>query len=126
MQRIEDTGVMIEIEDRNQGEGWYDYGFPTCHGKVLRYCNSVDNEAWDVLVLGYTSANMAYGQRFRTNKILGIVWIEDGNHKLLVKVPYKRGFDERLYTAQLHTFMQNYHRRWPTLRMMYLDRNDIK
>lgn len=47
IQRIEDTGATIEIENRDQGDGWYDYGFPTCHGKAVRYCNPVDNEAWD-------------------------------------------------------------------------------
>ena len=36
---IEDKGVGGEIEDRDQGEGWYDYGFPTSHGRVLRYRN---------------------------------------------------------------------------------------
>ena len=119
--QIKDTGAIIEIENRDQGDGWYDYGFPTCHGKFVHYCNPADNEAWDALVLGYRSPNFSHGQRFRTNNIIGIVWVEDGNHKLLVKVPYKRGFDHRLYNAQLHAFMQNYHRHWPTLGMMYLE-----
>lgn len=113
---------MVEIENRDQGEGWYDYGFPTSHGRVLRYRNRADNDEWDALVLGYRRPNFLPGQRFRTNKILGVILVNDGNHKLLLKIPFKRGFDQALFKSQSRTFLRNYSRQWPALEpVVYYD-----
>ena len=113
------NGVTVEIEKRDQGTGWYDYGYKMSHAFIVGLKNRADNEEWDVMVLGYQRPNFSYGDQFQTNIVLGIVFVSDGNHKLLMKVPYKRGFDKNLYKYQVYRFMQNYSKRWPTLDIRY-------
>lgn len=120
LRKIKNEGVTVEIERRDQGEGWYDYGYKMSHASIVGLKNRTDNEEWDVLILGYRKPKFSYGQHFKTNIILGIVFVSDGNHKILMKVPYKRGFDKKVYNNQVKNFMRNYRRRWgPTLEVVY-------
>ncbi len=116
---IKKTGVTIEIEKRNR-KGWYDYGFKYQHAFVHGYINRADNEEWDVMVLGYPPKDVfSYGQQFWTNKVIGIVKVSDGNHKLLMKIPYKRNFSTDLFDRQVSSFLGRYRRKWPRLKVEY-------
>ena len=121
LKKIKQNNVTIEIEKRLLSKGWYDYGFKKNHGFIVGNKNSSDNKEWDVLIFGYKNLNLYYGQRYKINKILGIIFLSDGNHKLIPTIPYKRGFDKNLYKKQVNKFIRNYKKRWATIDIIYYE-----
>jgi len=111
LDKIENRGVTIQIENRKL-LGYYDDGFPKQHVEVLNYHNRSDDDYWDGLVFGYKNPNMNYDKKYRTKAIVGIILVEDGNHKLIFKIPYKRGFDERIFKKDVEVFVRNYRKKW--------------
>ena len=104
-------GVEIQIENRSQ-LNWFDYGFPKQHVEVLHFRNKADNDYWDGLILGYKNSSFDYQDIYKTHILLGVILIEDGNHKLLFKIPYKRSFSSKLFQKEVNTFVKNYTRKW--------------
>ena len=79
---------------------------------VLNYINPADHDCWDGLIFGYPDFNYDFGHVFKKPKLCGIILLENGNHKLLFKIPHKRGFDKALYRKQVSEFMTNYKNQW--------------
>jgi hypothetical protein len=121
---IEKNGVNIKIENRNF-PGWFSYGFPKQHVEVLKYCNVVDKDRWDGLILGYQELSYDYNTKIRTKTVLGVILVEDGNHKIIFKIPYKRGFSKTLLKKEVNKFMYRYKKKWG-LKVKYLNRNQLR
>jgi hypothetical protein len=109
VRRIKNRGVTIQIENRI---GWFDYGFPKQHAEILNYYNAADDCCWDALILGYKNPDMKYEEKYKTKHLIGIILIENGNHKLLFRLPYKRGFDENIFRRDVKKFTRNYSKKW--------------
>jgi len=114
--------VQIRIENRWDME---DYGFPRSHGEIMNFSkNKADMEKWDVLFLGYSNPNFKYNDVImaRASSHIGTILITDGNstygnHKLLFKQPYKRGFTHTKLSTDLRNFTKRYKRKWPSLKL---------
>ena len=100
---IIDNGVSIRLEKRR----FLDYGFPRNHFEILNYVNPADGDLWDVLVFGYNRV-FEFGEIFKTNNLVGIIFIEGGNHKLIFKLPYMRSFSQERFDKELKQYMENY------------------
>ena len=107
IQKIKRNGVKIQIENRSQ-VGLHDYGLPKRHVELIDYINIADNDKWDGLILGYKNHAYEYGTILHTNMIVGVTLVEDGNHKLIFKIPYKRSFNNALYKKELNHYMKKY------------------
>lgn len=106
---IINKGVTIKIENREKSE-WNNYGFPKQHVEILNYYNKADNDLWDGLVFGYKDFNYEYGTKFKTNQLIGIICIENGNHKLLFKIPHKKNFCKKLFKLEINKFIKKYNK----------------
>jgi len=121
--KIVNNGVNIQIENRNL-PGWNDYDFPKQHVEILNFHNKADNDLWDGLILGYNNSSFDYETIYRTKSIIGIILIEDGNHKLIFKIPYKRGFNKNLFKKEIKKFINNYRKKWG-LKTKFLNLNKL-
>ena len=54
------------------------------YGDIPGTLNTADGDPWDVAVPGYT--NLPIGQKLKLKKLLGIMMLENGNHKLIIDV----------------------------------------
>ena len=106
---IENDKVILRLEDRKRINA-NDYGFPKCHAEILDYSNPADKDFWDVIILGYPEMKEDFYTLFPKNKLMGVILLENGNHKLLFKVNYKKGFSHKRYFNDLAKFMKEYHR----------------
>jgi hypothetical protein len=116
--KIKRKGVTIKIENRFN---WNDYKFPYQHAEILKNINPADKDNWDALILGY-DRDFKLDTQFVSNKILGIILVEDGNHKVLFKIPYFRGFKQKLYDKEVKKFMKIYEEK-NNLKLKYLNAN---
>ena len=101
------------------------YGYPNNHVEILNFINKVDNDLWDGLVLGYKNFNYPRGTVFKSNKLLGIIWVENGNHKLIFKIPYMRNFSESRLKLDINKFIKEY-TKINKLKTVYLDLTKFK
>ena len=114
-------GVKIRIENRKKNNG-YDYGFKCCHGEIVNYINPADGDPWDVIFMGYDTIDFKYDEIIYSNQLVGVIEINNGNHKLLFRKPYKRGFSEERLKKDVNKFKRNYLKQWGnlTLSSIYL------
>lgn len=98
-----DKGILIKVEKR----GIFNYGFPYCHFEIPAYINPADGDPWDVMVFGYTE-KFDYDETFHTNKLVGIIFITGGNHKLIFKIPGRKSFSQSKFDKDLRKYMSNY------------------
>ena len=119
-------GVKIRIENREKAN-WYDYGFKYCHGEIVNYINPADGDPWDVIFMGYDNIDFKYGEIIYSNQLVGVVEINNGNHKLLFRKPYKRGFSEKRLKRDVNKFKRNYLKQWGnvTLKTQMLNQDKI-
>ena len=125
--RIAKDGVTIEIEDRKK-QKFNCYGFPNQHVEVKNYKNKSDNWEWDGLVLGYKNSNsLKCGEQYRTNIVTGIIWVDSGNHKLIFKIPYKRGFEDKILKKEVEMFINNYNKKWKRYKKpIFMNKDQIR
>ena len=109
-------GVKIRIENREKF-GWHDYGFKYCHGEIINHINPADGDPWDVLFLGDDNIDFKYGEIIKTSQLMGVVKINDGNHKLLFRKPFKRGFSMEKFKKDVNKFKRNYGKESPHLKL---------
>jgi len=96
--------LTLEIENR---KSLNDYGFPTNNATILGYINPADNDLWDALLFGYKH-KFKYDEKYKTNQLIGIIWISDGNHKLLFKIPGMQGFSKARYKKEINKYITKY------------------
>lgn len=101
---INNEGVQIEFEDRKK-LGYKTYNTPN-HAEVLYFFNRADDMNWDAQVFGY-KRQFKFNRKFNTKKIVGLIWIPNGNHKLLLKLA-ERGFSKKRFIKQLYNYIKNY------------------
>ena len=93
----------IKIEDRVK-LGYSTYGIIN-QAELLTYINPTDNELWDIIIPGYDYKIRR--KNFKTNDTIGICYVEDGNHKIFMKIDHK-GFNKKRAINDIKTYLKNY------------------
>ena len=106
---IENDKVILRLEDRKRINA-NDYGFPKSHAEILDYINPADKDLWDVIILGYPEIKDEFQTMYPRNKLMGVILLENGNHKLIFKISHKKGFSNKKYFNDLVKFMKEYHK----------------
>lgn len=112
-------GVTLKIESRKKIKA-HNYGFPKSHAEILEYYNQSDGDLWDAVILGYNKFKPKFNTEIKTNILLGIIFVENGNHKLLFKIPNQDGFDVNTYYKDINIFMNKYSKK-NKLGLKYVD-----
>jgi hypothetical protein len=97
------------------------YGVPN-YGEIRGFKNPSDGDCWDIFVPGYDTPLPCY-QSFGVERLLGVVMVPNGNHKLAVRLcapqlPDGIVFQEDLVERQVQRFVRRYskkhryHCRW--------------
>tara|TARA_B110000977_G_C10999677_1_gene463307 strand:+ start:544 stop:876 length:333 start_codon:yes stop_codon:yes gene_type:complete len=61
------------------------------YGEIINTYNPSDGDPWDVFAPGY-HINIPTNKTYRIKDIMGVYWLENGNHKIAVRV-HRQGFD---------------------------------
>lgn len=121
---IYNNGITLKIESRKKIKAFH-YGFPKSHAEILTYYNYADGDLWDAVILGYKNFKPKFNTEFFSNNLIGIIFVENGNHKLIFKVPNLGGFDENKYYKDIDIFMSNYSKK-NKLGLKYVDIKLVK
>ena len=101
--------LTIEIEDRKK-LGYNTHGMNN-HGEFLNYMNPHDNCLWDAIIPGYKKSLKA-GTKYKTDSIIGIYYLENGNHKIAIKIN-ENGYDKNKSRRDLQRYIKNYKKNIP-------------
>lgn len=93
----------IEMEDRIAlGFNTYDV---INHAEFLDYMNPHDGYLWDIIIPGYDYK--IEQKHFSVDTILGYIWMEDGNYKIIVDLKLE-GFSLDKFKYDIDVFLKNY------------------
>ena len=76
------------------------------YGDIPSTLNKADGDPWDVLVPGYN--NLPIGEKIKMKRILGVLLLGNGNHKLIVDVHS----NEKRNCNQASKEIKNYQKRY--------------
>lgn len=77
----------------------------TNYGELPQWINNADGDPWDVFTP--TPAKLPVSQPFRVSSVIGVLVLENGNHKIAVRVkdvPYYASIEKQYIT----TFCEGY------------------
>ncbi len=94
----------LVIEDR-VSFGFRTYGIDN-HAEFIDYMNPHDNCLWDAIIPGYEH-RLKPDSRYKSQKIIGMLLLSDGNHKIAVRVN-KPGYDKSKAKKDIKTYVNNY------------------
>ena len=104
IKKLSEEEFRIVIENRPKLK-FNEYGLNN-HGEFIDYMNPHDNCYWDAIIPGYLN-KITYDKYLTTTGIIGIFFIEDGNHKIAIRVN-EPGFDLRNSKQDVKDFIINY------------------
>jgi len=61
------------------------------YGEIPKTLNLADGDPWDIFAPGY-HREIPRDRKYKIMNIIGVYWLENGNHKIAVRVHYP-GFD---------------------------------
>eukprot|EP00636_Phaeomonas_parva_P016279 CAMPEP_0118850096 /NCGR_PEP_ID=MMETSP1163-20130328/106_1 /TAXON_ID=124430 /ORGANISM="Phaeomonas parva, Strain CCMP2877" /LENGTH=162 /DNA_ID=CAMNT_0006782297 /DNA_START=27 /DNA_END=515 /DNA_ORIENTATION=+ len=96
----------VVVEDR--GGEWEEAGMRN-YGEIVGFRNRADGDRWDVFMPG-VGADVAIppGHRARISRVLGVVMVKGGNHKLAVELQGYRLQGRRFVRDDVKRFMDGY------------------
>lgn len=86
--------------------GTKNYGDIRNIGKKQYMINPSDNDPWDVFAPGY-NFKLTYGKRYKIKDVIGVLFLENGNHKIAIKVNVP-GFDEERALKEIKLYCTTY------------------
>ena len=95
-------GVKIEFEDRKSLR--YKTYNSINHAEILNFWNKADNLLWDAQVFGYRK-RFPFNKIYKTKKLLGIIWIPNENHKIVLKLSEK-GISKDTFKRQIKKYIK--------------------
>tara|TARA_Y200000002_G_C22668295_1_gene658908 strand:- start:195 stop:671 length:477 start_codon:yes stop_codon:yes gene_type:complete len=104
IKKLSEEEFRIVIENRPKLK-FNEYGLNN-HGEFIDYMNPHDNCYWDAIIPGYLN-KIEYNKYIITTAIIGIFFIEDGNHKIAVRVN-EPGFNLKKSRQDITQFISNY------------------
>ena len=93
----------IKMEDREK-LGYNMYGLAN-HAEFLDYVNPHDGDWWDIIIPGYDYKIKK--KEFLVDSILGYIWMEDGNYKIIVDLKLDK-FNLDRFKNDIQLFLKNY------------------
>ena len=93
----------IKMEDREK-LGYNMYGLAN-HAEFLDYVNPHDGDLWDIIIPGYDYKIPI--KEFLVDSILGYIWMEDGNYKIIVDLKLD-GFSLDRFKQDINYFLKDY------------------
>ena len=94
-------GIKILIKDRK-----LNYYNTINHCEIIDNWNISHRDLWDGLILGYPD-QFPYDKIYKTKKLLGVILLENSNHKIILKCT-ERNFSIKRFKIQLNNFIVNY------------------
>lgn len=94
----------LTIEDRVK-LGYKTYGIDN-HAEFINYMNPHDKCLWDAIIPGYNHI-MKGDKKYITKKIIGMLLLSDGNHKIAVRV-HKPGYNKNQAQKDINTYVNSY------------------
>ena len=94
----------LTIEDR-VSLGYRTYGIDN-HAEFVDYMNPHDNCLWDAIIPGY-NYRMTGDKKYITKKIIGMLLLSDGNHKIAVRV-HKPGYKKNQAKNDINNYVNDY------------------
>jgi len=76
------------------------------HAEFISYMNKSDNDAWDIIVPGY-SVNLPKDRYFMSNNIIAVYELPNNNNKFFMKINYP-GYNEEKALKEINTYVKNY------------------
>mgnify|MGYP001370731223 CR=1 FL=1 len=76
------------------------------YGDIPEWINKADGDPWDIFAPGISS-KLPINKKFVIKKILGILLLENGNHKIAIKVNTK-GYDKDRCLDDINTYCKKY------------------
>ena len=73
--------------------------------------NPHDNCLWDAIIPGYKKS-LKGGTKYKTDSIIGIYYLENGNHKIAIKIN-ENGYDKNKSRRDLQRYIKNYKKNIP-------------
>ena len=86
--------------------GTKNYGEIISKYEKQQMINPADNDPWDVFAPGY-NFKLKYNKRYKIKEILGIFLLNNGNHKIAIRVNVP-GFDEKRALAEIKLYCKTY------------------
>jgi hypothetical protein len=104
IKNILSSSNLIKVEDRDKYNR-FKYGIEN-HAEFLGMMNPYDKCLWDAIIPGYKK-KIPKHKIFQTIEILGMLWLEDGNHKVAIKINYP-GFNYQQSKFDIQNYIHNY------------------
>ena len=99
---IDDRSVVMDSRGGGSREGLKNYG------EIVGFRNRADGDRWDIVAPGLEE-QLTAGSRHRLSKLLGVIMIKGGNHKLAVELaPPHEATDREAVAADVRAFMTTY------------------
>lgn len=76
------------------------------YGEIPSTLNHADGDPWDVLVPGYK--NLPIGEKLKMKRILGVLLLGNGNHKLIVDVHSSEMRNQEQANKELLSYKKRY------------------
>lgn len=111
IKNILSSSNLIKVEDRDKYNR-FKYGIEN-HAEFVGMMNPYDNCLWDAIIPGYKKI-LPKNKVFKTTEILGMLWLEDGNHKVAVRIN-NSGFNNKRSVKDIRNYVINYLSTYPNL-----------
>lgn len=97
---IDDRSVVMDSRGGGSREGLKNYG------EIVGFRNRADGDRWDIVAPGLEE-QLTAGSRHRLSKLLGVIMIKGGNHKLVVALNGARPDGEKV-NEDIRKFIDTY------------------
>lgn len=103
---IDSDGVYVRFENRRKK---YMFGCNN-YGEVPSMYNIADRDPWDIFAPGYEFHSIPFDQNFKVKAILGYLKLNNGNHKIAVRL-YVPGWSYEDAKQEIVRFCKRYTKR---------------
>lgn len=104
LQKFKENKLNIKMEHERYKLGWRMYSILN-HAEVSGYTNPSDGDLWDIVIPGYNhQIKQTY---FKSNHIIGIFKLSDGNSKIFMRIDYD-GYDPKRSKEDFEKFTKEY------------------
>ena len=76
------------------------------YGEIPKTHNPADGDPWDIFAPGYHT-RIPTNKKYKIKRIIGVYWLENGNHKIAVRVNYP-GFDPQWASEDIRRSCKGY------------------
>lgn len=77
------------------------------YGEIPLWINKADGDPWDIFAPGYKKA-FVYNKNYEIEKVIGIFFLENGNHKIAVRIKNVPIDSKKFEDEQIMKYTKNY------------------